>query len=1328
MLKKALFWSLIAVVFVSIMISNPIPIFAGNAVDIYVDSTSGDDSNDGLSSQTPVKTLKRAFELVVNADEEYSFILSSGSYASPGKVTVPNNVSLSITTAGVDDDVLVFKNPDTPDVENIFEFTSQNFSLISFNNITVSGDNPETEAIENSGIGVLINSCDNSNLIEFDNCKFENLLRGIYEKYSYYLSMTVKDSHFIVPMPVEFEYGKNLTVTNSIFEMDMDEYSPDAIRVSSTFSSEAYYRVTANITNNKFIGTSRNSRGIRGYIYSATIANNEFENLEEAIDLEIYEVDINNNTFETIDTGIYLKPRLANSTVLIKNNTLINKDFKIKKVYSWDTYTKGIELYNSDGDYSFDAFTIENNKIINYFMAMNYENAYTPLNQGLIKDNKFWGNSFNVFWRADDKNIAEPYVDAKNNDWGTNDSTEVYKRIYVYEVEPDDVFILDDTFSTNVVNTAYIDSSYTAGNAGEHDFGINAFATIQDALPYVAPGGTILVKDGDYEAPVWIERPVNIKGVGDNVNLTPHPSQTSYNAPATTVTANNTSFENLNFKEGEAGLLFTSYMYRNYSEDLLVSYPYSYKVLNCRFIDFNTVALYEDEGSYLFNFEALPDSIVEIRGNEIFRTDNVLNSVFGVYINSKAENLIFSDNTISGTYNFGFGLNGKHLHVENNVVSPESNFYNDESVVRINSSGDLMLRDNKIVYQGEIPEHFYLAGLNLYFYRPEGSAKKEIYRNAVEGFYRGLSLFQENRDDVIDITIGGSPSNANSFIGNEIGLWSAIGKEEHEPVDATYNRWGIEDDQLDSYIKFKFNGDNYRPVTYLPSMPTVLASEATLLNLTASNVSLTPSFNSDIYNYTGTVAHNINKTTITATSKHSGATVKINGEELKNKVVSLNVGSNVIVVQVTAQNGTIVKTYTITIERGSATPSSGSSGRSTYEPPSIEVTTDKINNNTVNSVVVDSNTTSGAATVSISSEMLSALLDKAKETSGTGKNDLLQIVIDTPKNINELTLNIPQTEFEKIADRTSARFGVNSPFLSVIFDGKAVKTISEAEGIGVISVNTTKVSDINERSAYDLTVKKGNAHVSDFKGGMATVTIPYELKPGENPNAIVVNSLRDEGILDTVRGYYDVSLKSVVFKAPKFLTFSIGYNQVNFTDVMADAWYKEPVDFLAARDITSGTGDNMFSPNAKLTRAQFVMLIMNSYKIDTQSMAILEQGGNFTDAGNTYYTDYLLAAKALGIVDGIGGNMFAPEKEITRQEMFVMLYNTLNIMDEIPDHIDDILVPSFNDLDEIASWANEATFFLVNTGIIGGYNNNICPVQLTSRAEIAQVIFNLLSK
>ena len=152
----------------------------------------------------------------------------------------------------------------------------------------------------------------------------------------------------------------------------------------------------------------------------------------------------------------------------------------------------------------------------------------------------------------------------------------------------------------------------------------------------------------------------------------------------------------------------------------------------------------------------------------------------------------------------------------------------------------------------------------------------------------------------------------------------------------------------------------------------------------------------------------------------------------------------------------------------------------------------------------------------------------------------------------------------------------------------------------------------------------------------------------------------------------------MVFDTDHFSKFILGYNEVIFSDVASTAWYSHAVTFIAARGITSGTTPDTYSPNASLTRGQFVVLLMNAYQITAQDTS---GTANFIDAGNTYYTDYLLQAKALGIVNGVGNNQFAPQQEITRQEMVVMLYNALDVIDKVPVAINNKELADFNGRD-----------------------------------------------
>jgi uncharacterized repeat protein (TIGR02543 family) len=242
-----------------------------------------------------------------------------------------------------------------------------------------------------------------------------------------------------------------------------------------------------------------------------------------------------------------------------------------------------------------------------------------------------------------------------------------------------------------------------------------------------------------------------------------------------------------------------------------------------------------------------------------------------------------------------------------------------------------------------------------------------------------------------------------------------------------------------------------------------------------------------------------------------------------------------------------------------------------------------------------------------------------------------------------------------------------------------------------------------------------------------TVSIPYTPTAAElaNPESIVVWYIDGSGNVVTIpNGHYDPATETVTFDTTHFSDYAVAYNKVSFNDVTADVWYHKAVSFIAARGITGGTGNGNYSPEAKLTRGQFIVMLMKAYGIAPDA----DPKNNFADAGATYYTGYLAAAKRLGISAGIGNNMFAPEKEITRQEMFTLLYNALKVIGQLPQGDSDKTLDHFSDAGQIDSWAKEAMTLLVKTGTIGGNAGKLNPTSTTTRAEMAQVLYNLLSK
>ena len=136
-------------------------------------------------------------------------------------------------------------------------------------------------------------------------------------------------------------------------------------------------------------------------------------------------------------------------------------------------------------------------------------------------------------------------------------------------------------------------------------------------------------------------------------------------------------------------------------------------------------------------------------------------------------------------------------------------------------------------------------------------------------------------------------------------------------------------------------------------------------------------------------------------------------------------------------------------------------------------------------------------------------------------------------------------------------------------------------------------------------------------------------------------------------------------------------------------------------------------------------MVMRSYGVELDSHSI----DNFSDAGNKYYTKYLGTAKRLGLVSGVGNNLYLPEATITRQDILVILYNVLDKFGQLPKEGNgNKSLDEFNDSDDIANYAIDAIKLFVETGIVQGDGTNLMPKAISTRAETAQVLYNLISK
>ncbi|NPV92683.1 MAG: hypothetical protein HPY50_18095 [Firmicutes bacterium] len=343
------------------------------------------------------------------------------------------------------------------------------------------------------------------------------------------------------------------------------------------------------------------------------------------------------------------------------------------------------------------------------------------------------------------------------------------------------------------------------------------------------------------------------------------------------------------------------------------------------------------------------------------------------------------------------------------------------------------------------------------------------------------------------------------------------------------------------------------------------------------------------------------------------------------------------------------------------------------------------------------------------------------------------ILVPPVPGVNCYNLEMPANFGSEAQAADSLAF--ETPFGSISIPDNMLAGLNGTEGkkagIAIGQGDRSKLSDsekaaIGDRPLIQLTLTLDGVQ-TDWNNPAApiTVAIPYTPTAAElqNPEYLIIWYLDGSGNLVCVpNGRYDATTGTVTFTTAHFSLYAVGYNPVSFRDVEENAWYNKAVSFIAARGIITGTGSGNYSPEARLTRSEFIVMLMRTYGIapDTNPQ------DNFSDAGNTWYTNYLAAAKRSGISAGVGGNRFAPGREITRQEMFTLLYNALKAMGQLPEGNYGKPLASFSDAGNIAPWAIEAMTRLVESGIVGGSGGKLCSEETTTRAEMAQVLYKLL--
>lgn len=374
----------------------------------------------------------------------------------------------------------------------------------------------------------------------------------------------------------------------------------------------------------------------------------------------------------------------------------------------------------------------------------------------------------------------------------------------------------------------------------------------------------------------------------------------------------------------------------------------------------------------------------------------------------------------------------------------------------------------------------------------------------------------------------------------------------------------------------------------------------------------------------------------------------------------------------------------------------------------------------------------------VDNSSVQSAIDKAKQDAkknGTTENGIGVTVPITPAaDQTSFNVTIKAQTLDLLVKENVRQFTVATDHLvSVNIGLDTLKQLDTASAGGDIILRADKVdalrsteakATIGTRPVYDLSLVylSGGKEtpIANLNGHTISVRLPYTPAKGEQTGNLYAVYVDDAGKVEWItKSSYNASLKAVVFETGHFSVYGVGYKTFvpAFTDITGH-WAADNILFAASRGLISGTSDTTFSPGTGMTRGMFVTALGRLAGINPDSY----QTGKFTDVkADAYYAPYVNWAAQTGIVEGVTDTTFAPDTNINREQMAVIMKNyAAKLGYDLPQTLKAV---TFADNTQISSWAKDAVKSMQQAGILAGKNENkFDPKGTATRAEVATVL------
>ncbi len=270
--------------------------------------------------------------------------------------------------------------------------------------------------------------------------------------------------------------------------------------------------------------------------------------------------------------------------------------------------------------------------------------------------------------------------------------------------------------------------------------------------------------------------------------------------------------------------------------------------------------------------------------------------------------------------------------------------------------------------------------------------------------------------------------------------------------------------------------------------------------------------------------------------------------------------------------------------------------------------------------------------------------------------------------------------------------------------------------------------------------------IGDFKGGTATLSVPFAVPEGKKGSGFSVWYVSDGGEVQRMKTFHVGG--RLMWHVPHMSDYVVVYEDhpayedceggadcplAQFPDVKLGAWYHDGLHWAVENGALKGGDDGRMMPDAAIDR-QTLMVVLHRYaQAAGMNTAVHEDADvlSFGDAADvsSWAMGSMRWAVGSGVMKGYDTGLLGPRDVLTREQTATFLHRFAAYLGMGVSEGEDTNILSFADAFEISEWAMPAMQWACGSGVIGGYadaagnqTGELGPADGCTRAQAATML------